>query len=122
MRHAFYWLCLSASIVFEVTGTCIMKLSQDTPWTAAGMAAMYLLLGLSYYFLARAVVKLPIGVAYAFWEGFGLLLISLAGVFILNEQITPTRALALCMVLAGTMLVNHGTESPEQAPAEGELP
>lgn len=106
-----YWFFLLLSILLEVGGTSLMKLSQSLPgsWPALGLGLMYLLLGLSYFFLARAVLRLPLGVAYAFWEGLGLALISLVSVFAVGESMTPVKLLALVMVLAGTMLVHHGT-------------
>lgn len=78
-----YWFFLLLSILLEVGGTSLMKLSQSLPssWPVVGMGLMYLLLGLSYFFLARAVLRLPLGVAYAFWEGLGLALITLVSVF-----------------------------------------
>jgi len=118
MSSSYYWLCLAGSILFEVAGTSVMKLSQTsmgflTP--AIGMGLMYALLVLSYYCLAKAVVKLPLGVAYAFWEGFGLLLITLVSAFLLHERIDAPRLVALALVLGGAMLVHHGTDSGEEA-------
>lgn len=118
MPMRYYWLCLAGSIVFEVAGTSVMKLSQGS-WPMAGMGVMYLLLGLSYFCLAKAVVKLPLGVAYAFWEGLGLLLITLISAFFLHERLDAPRLAALGMVLGGTLLVHHGTESGEEHSAEG---
>lgn len=114
----FYWVCLLGSILFEVAATSIMKLSQGTEWPLVGMGVMYVLLGLSYFCLAKAVVRLPIGVAYAFWEGIGLVLITLVSFFLVGEHLSPMRILALCMVFAGTMLIHHGTESSEADPAK----
>lgn len=115
MNHRYYWLCLLGSIVFEVAGTTVMKLSQEA-WPLIGMGIMYTLLGFSYYFLAKAVLKLPVGVAFAFWEGLGLILITLSSVLLLGERLDFTRIAALTMVLAGTLLVHHGTDaSPETA-------
>lgn len=119
MSNVYYWSCLLASIVFEVAGTSVMKLSQES-WPVLGMGCMYLLLGLSYFFLARAVVKLPVGVAYAFWEGLGLTLITIVSVLLLGERLDATRLAALCMVLAGTLLVHHGTEGGDTA-GEGDV-
>ena len=99
-----------ASIVLEVACTSIMKLSQAS-WPVTGMLVMYGMLGVSYFFLAKAVIKLPVGVAYAFWEGIGLALITLISVLVLGERLDWARGLALCMVLCGTLLVHHGTES-----------
>ena len=74
---------------------------------------MYVLMSLSYFTLSKAVIKVPIGVAYAFWEGVGLSLITLSSVFILGEHIGPVRLLAIFMLLLGTYLVHRGTENGE---------
>ena len=118
MSARFYWLCLAGSILFEVAGTSVMKLSQSS-WPVTGMGLMYVLLGLSYFCLAKAVMKLPIGVAYAFWEGIGLLLITLVSVFLLHERLDATRLLALGMVLGGAFLVHHGTGESADAKTKG---
>ena len=110
MSARYYWLCLAGSILFEVAGTSVMKLSQSS-WPLTGMGIMYALLALSYFCLAKAVIKLPIGVAYAFWEGFGLLLITLVSVLLLHERLDAVRLAAIALVLCGTLLVHHGTES-----------
>ncbi len=113
------WLCLLGSIFFEVAGTSIMKVSQGS-WALLGMLIMYVMLGLSYYFLARAVLRIPLGVAYAFWEGLGLMAISMVSVWVLQERMDALRLVALGMVLVGTLLVHHGTEAgPAQPGQEG---
>lgn len=118
-NSSFYWLCLAGSIVFEVAGTSVMKISQVSPLISpmVGMGSMYLLLALSYYCLAKAVMKLPLGVAYAFWEGFGLVLITLVSVLFLQERFDITRLGALALVLGGTLLVHHGTDSGHEEDA-----
>lgn len=110
------WLFLAGSILFEVVGTSVMKASQVSPALSAmtGMGIMYCCLALSYFCLARAVLKLPIGVAYAFWEGIGLLLITLVSAYILHERLDGWRLCALCLVLCGSLLVNHGTEDGKE--------
>ena len=108
------WFCLLASITLEVAGTSIMKISQSS-WAIAGMLSMYVLLGFSYFFLAKAVTRIPLGVAYAFWEGLGLILIALISSLYLGERMDSTRMLALAMILAGTILIKHGTEDGQTA-------
>lgn len=120
MNSLKHWLFLAASILLEVTGTSLMKASQ-TNFPMAGMIAMYVLLGVSYFLLARAVLRIPIGVAYAFWEGFGLVLIALVSVVALHEPLTLTRVFALALVLLGSALVHHGTHSSAAEEEENEL-
>lgn len=114
MSNIIPWLFLSCSIALEVAGTVIMKVSQAA-WPVPGMAAMYLLLGLSYWCLARAVTRVPVGVAYAVWEGAGLALISLAGA-LTGERFTPVRMAALAAIFCGILLVHRGTQGGSCGP------
>lgn len=113
MSYTVAWLFLVVSILLEVTGTSIMKGSQEN-WPVLGMILMYILLSCSYFTLSKAVIKLPIGVAYAFWEGVGLCLITLVSVFILGEQLGALKLTAIVMLLVGTYLVHHGTDSGDE--------
>jgi len=110
--RAYHWMCLVGAIVFEVAGTTIMKAAQSwsIPYGAQlGIAAMLAFIGLSYYLLSLATTALPVGVAFAFWEGLGLFFITLSSVLLLGEEMTFTRFAALCAVAAGVLLVHHGT-------------
>lgn len=114
----YHWLCLVGAVLFEVTGTTLMKAGQG--WSMAygaetGVLLMLVCIGVSYYLLSLATTAVPVGVAFAFWEGAGLALISLSSVFVLGEHMTPVRFAALCAVLAGVLLVHRGTSAGEPA-------
>lgn len=109
MSNAYYWRCLVISVFLEVVGVSVMKLSQDI-WPVFGLAVMYILLGLSYFCLAQAILRLPVGASYAFWEGVGLVLMTGVSVLLLGEALEPMRLVALSMILTGVLFVHHGTE------------
>ncbi|MBQ4132610.1 MAG: multidrug efflux SMR transporter [Desulfovibrionaceae bacterium] len=115
-----YWVFLFMSIGFEVTGTSIMKASQES-WPVLGMGLMFIMLSLAYFTLSKAVLRLPVGVAFACWEGLGLALITLVSALLLGEQINLLKLLAICMLLSGTYMVNRGTDEGH-VPAPGEKP
>lgn len=101
---------LFVSILLEVTGTSILKYSQ-LYWGFNGVPITVALLCLSYLTLSRALFRVPIGVAYAIWEGVGLSLVVGISVFFLGEYITPLRALGLVCIFAGSVLVHRGIKA-----------
>lgn len=109
-----YWMFLGCSILLEVFGTCVMKYSQLEETLlppAAGMSIMYASLAGSYFLLAKAIMRLPIGVAYAFWEASGLLFIASTSVLLLGESLGWQKLAALGLVLLGAFMVHHGTSA-----------
>ncbi|UQA63757.1 quaternary ammonium compound efflux SMR transporter SugE [Polyangium aurulentum] len=53
----------------------------------------------SMYLLATAVKTLPIGTAYAVWVGIGAFGAAIAGIFLLNEPVTPGRIVFLVLLI-----------------------
>ncbi|WP_372239826.1 SMR family transporter [Pseudomonas sp. SCB32] len=90
-----------------------MKLTHAL-YPVAGLLLMYLMVGLSYYFLSLAIKHVPVGVAYALWEGIGIVLISLVSAAWLGEDLTLEKALGLVVMIAGILLVKSGTRKSER--------
>ncbi|AMO77842.1 MULTISPECIES: multidrug/spermidine efflux SMR transporter subunit MdtJ [Pseudomonas] len=111
------WIYLFAAIGFEVVGTTSMKLTT-TLAPFYGHLLMYAMVGLSYYFLSLAIKRVPVGVAYALWEGIGIVLITLVSVAWLGENLAPEKVLGLAVMIAGILLVKSGTRSKREPSAE----
>ena len=69
----FYWILLALAIVAEITGTLSMQWASVSDGNT-GFILMLVMIALSYIFLSFAVKKIALGVAYALWEGIGILL------------------------------------------------
>ena len=115
------WIYLFIAIVAEVIGTTSMKFSA-THSPLLGHALMYAMIGLSYGFLALAVKRVPLGVAYALWEGIGIVLITLVSVTWLGESIGLLKALGLGVMIAGILLIKSGTRSARRETTGEALP
>lgn len=104
----FYWILLALAIVAEITGTLSMKWASVSDGHT-GYILMLAMISLSYIFLSFAVKKIALGVAYALWEGVGILLITLFSVTLFDESLTLMKGAGLATLVAGIVLIKSGT-------------
>ncbi|EPA2067906.1 multidrug/spermidine efflux SMR transporter subunit MdtJ [Enterobacter hormaechei] len=107
----FYWILLALAIVAEITGTLSMKWASVSDGST-GFILMLVMITLSYIFLSFAVKKIALGVAYALWEGVGILLITLFSVMLFDETLTTMKIAGLTTLVAGIVLIKSGTRKP----------
>ncbi|BCV36476.1 MULTISPECIES: SMR family transporter [Shewanella] len=95
------------AISAEVAGTSTMNLlgPESSIW---GYLLMYLLIGVSYFFLSLAAKKIAIGVAYAVWEGLGIALITLVSMLLFDSRLNPQELAGLALAILGIVLVTLG--------------
>jgi spermidine export protein MdtJ len=116
-KTMFYWILLALAIVAEITGTLSMKwasISDDN----TGFILMLVMISLSYIFLSFAVKKIALGVAYALWEGIGILLITLFSVMLFDEALSTMKIAGLATLVVGIVLIKSGTRKPTKQPKE----
>ncbi|MEG1210719.1 MAG: multidrug/spermidine efflux SMR transporter subunit MdtJ [Leclercia sp.] len=107
----FYWILLALAIVAEITGTLSMKWASVSDGHS-GYILMLVMISISYIFLAFAVKKIALGVAYALWEGVGIFLITLFSVVLFDESLSPMKIAGLTTLVAGILLIKSGTRKP----------
>jgi len=99
------WLYLLLAIVSEISSVVVMKLiSKNVSLT--GMIIMYLTIGLSFTFMALALKKITLAVAYATWESLGLLAIAIIGSIFFKEHLSMIQLTGIMFLLGGVILVN----------------
>lgn len=107
-----YWLFLFVSIALEVTGVLLLNHAAQTNnhWA---MLLMYGLIVGSYFMLSQAVKRIPLGIAYALWEGIGIVLITASSVALFGEQLPTLKIAGLALLLLAIVLLKSGTQTAE---------
>lgn len=103
-----YWILLALAIVAEITGTLSMKWSSVND-NNAGYIFMLVMISLSYILLSFSIKRIALGVAYAMWEGIGILFITLFSVLLFDESISLLKMTGLITLVVGIALIKSGT-------------
>jgi len=69
-------------------------------------AAMIVLYALSFWPTAIAMRQLDIAVVYAVWSAVGTAAISLAGVVLFRETVSPLKITAIALIVIGVVALN----------------
>lgn len=99
------WMFLTLAIVFELSGTISMKISQGFTqlWPSV---LMFLFYGASFTSLNYALTSIKVGVAYAIWSGAGIILISFIGALFFEEKLTLSSLLWIAIIITGIIGLN----------------
>jgi len=103
------WMFLGIAILFEVAGTSLLKASEGFTKIAFAGGAM-LAYWVSFWFLSLALVKIPVGVAYAIWSGAGIFLITLIGWIVFRQSLSLMQLGFIMLIFVGAIGLNLSTE------------
>ncbi|WP_301196657.1 multidrug efflux SMR transporter, partial [uncultured Helicobacter sp.] len=85
----------------------LLKGTLTEGYRILGIIGMYVLLVLSYYFMALSLKRLSISVAYAIWEVLGGICVALIGIFYFGETLSLYEKLGILLALSGILLINY---------------
>jgi small multidrug resistance pump len=102
MKH---WLFLALAIVSEIVATSALAASQGFSKLipAAVVVVGY---GLAFYCLAQILTVIPVGVTYAIWSGAGIVMITLVGWLLFDQQLDLPAMLGIGLIAAGVVIMN----------------
>lgn len=103
-----YWILLGFAIIAEIIGTLSMKWSSVSD-SNTGYIFMLVMISLSYILLSFSIKRIALGVAYAMWEGIGILFITLFSVLLFDESISLLKITGLTTLVVGIALIKSGT-------------
>ena len=112
-----YWIFLACAIAAEIIGTLSMKWASLSGGMT-GNIVMLVMITISYIMLSFAVKRVALGVAYALWEGIGILFITLFSVMWFDESMSLMKLMGLVTLIAGIALVKSGTVKTKKSPAK----
>ena len=112
-----YWIFLACAIAAEIIGTLSMKWASLSGGMT-GNIVMLVMITISYIMLSFAVKRVALGVAYALWEGIGILFITLFSVLWFDESMYMMKLMGLATLIAGIALVKSGTVKTKKSPAK----
>ncbi|MFK3780033.1 DMT family transporter [Agrobacterium sp. NPDC089420] len=101
----FTYGALVAAIICEVIATSFLQQSQQfTRWLPTVLMAVFY--GAAFYLLSFTLRVIPVGVAYAIWSGFGIVLISGIGYFVFRQTLDLAAIVGLGFIITGVVIVN----------------
>lgn len=106
------WIMLALAVVAEVISTVGMKYAT-THSPLIGYLTMAVFITFSFYAFSRALLKIPLAVTYAVWEGAGLLLIIVAGFYFFGEDLNYKQLIAIVVMSIGLLLVTFDKETSQ---------
>ena len=94
------WIWLVAAGLLEVVWAVALKYSNGLTrfWPAVAPLACN---GASFFLLALAMKRLPLGTAYVVWTGIGAVGTAILGMALFGEPASPGRIACIGLIVAG---------------------
>lgn len=98
------YVYLALAIVAEVVATSALKASQEFTrlWPSVLVLVGY---ALAFYLLSLVLRTMPVGIAYAFWAGLGIVLVTLVGILVYGETPDLPAILGVSMIVGGVIII-----------------
>ncbi len=99
------YIYLAIAIVTEVAATSALKASEEFTKLIPSLIVI-VGYGVAFYLLTLVLRTIPVGITYAVWAGFGIVLVALVGA-ILYKQIPDIPAvIGMGLIVVGVVIIN----------------
>jgi len=103
------WLYLIGAILFEVSGTTCMKLSDGFAKVIPSVL-IFIFYSCSFTLMTLAIKQLEVSIVYAIWSGIGMALITMIGIFVFDESATLVKLISIVLIMIGIIGLNLQTQ------------
>lgn len=82
-----------------------MKLSEKFTKPIPSLVVL-VAFGVSLYFMTLALRTLPVGIMYAFWSGFGIILVTISGMIIYKQVPDIPAIIGIFLIITGVIVIS----------------
>ncbi|UFH49737.1 DMT family transporter [Pseudomonas sp. KNUC1026] len=105
---AYYYLVIA--ICAEVIATLSMKAVKGLS-TPLPLLLMVLGYGIAFFMLTLVMRQIPVGVTYAIWSGLGIVLVSVAAVFVYGQRLDLPAIAGMGLIVSGVLVIQLFSQS-----------
>lgn len=106
MRRVLGGIFLGLAIIFEVSTTTFITLSESFTRPEYVILCFFSILGM-IYFLGKSLESIPLSIAYAIWVGLGTVLITIISILVFGDQLDWYKSIGLVLVIGGVISLNY---------------
>jgi len=105
-----YYIFFALAVVFEIIATSFLKKTEQFTKIIPTIISITAII-LSFYLLSFVQKVVPIGIAYAIWSAFGIVIISLVGYFVYKQRLDLPAIIGIALILIGVVIINIFSKS-----------
>ena len=99
------YIYLAIAIIAEVTATSTLKLSEEFTKPIHSLVVI-IAFGVSLYFMTLTLRTLPVGIMYAFWSGFGIILVTLISILLYKQTPDFPAMIGMALIIVGVSTIS----------------
>jgi len=105
-----YYIFFTLAVVLEIIATSFLKKTEQFTKIIPTIISVLAII-ISFYLLSFVQKVIPIGIAYAIWSAFGIVIISLVGYFVYKQRLDLPAIIGISLILTGVVVINLFSKS-----------
>lgn len=104
------YIILAISIFAEICATTMIKASAGLTKLVPSVVVI-IGYSISFYGLSQVIKTINIGIAYAFWAGLGIVLVSLLSLLLYKQHLDVPAILGIAFIVIGVIIIQLFSKS-----------